>query len=431
MYEADESKGNGVESMDKSQGTTRRTFLVTAGAAGVGAMGVLGGLGCGTEDVASASLPSNEPGTVGRAGNPLFSPTKVGGLELKNRLVRAATDDFYVEDGRATAEHHEIMVNLAKGGIGMVIAGMAGVWRPESPPYVVHAYDDGFIPSLASVRREMDEADSTCKVVAQIGHTGERYFPANLTRTGPSDVSWPIDVKPNMRELSVSEIEDIVEAFAQAARRFKDAGWDGVELHAAHAYLLSSFLSPYTNKRDDRYGGSVKKRVRIVADIVEQTRTLVGTSFPILIKVNSTDSPLMAFNRNAELETAEFDGGIDREVFLETVSELNKCAIDAIDVSANYASKHFTDAAETPYFRESAAALDTDIPVILTGGCRAADELDSILLAGDADLIGISRPLIREPDLPNKWLRGGSPQAACISCNLCADNLLSGLRCHA
>jgi len=413
--------------------TNRRTFIKTAaGAAGVA---LLGGFGCDddhTNGVVDASTESDDAGQplVSRQGTPLFSEARIGSLRLKNRLIRAATDDFYSQNGRPTAKHDQLMVSLASGGAGMVISGMAGVWRPEAPPFIPHAFDDWYIPGLAAVREAMGAANGDCKVVAQIGHTGNRYWPLNSPRTGPSDIPWPIDFKTTMQPLTVAMIEEIVAAFAQAARRFKEAGWDGVELHGAHAYLLSSFLSPYTNKRDDQYGGSVARRVRIVSEIVEQSRELVGSDFPILVKINSEDSPLGAFGSNMQIQTVEFEGGIDRELFLETAHELNKLEIDAIEVSGNYCSQRFDDVKVAPYFKDAAAALDVDIPVILTGGNRGAEDIDGILSAGGADFIGVSRPLIREPDLPNKWLRGEPPYAACISCNLCVKNMFFGVRCH-
>jgi 2,4-dienoyl-CoA reductase-like NADH-dependent reductase (Old Yellow Enzyme family) len=418
-----------VKRTRKSGKTTRRRFIATAAAGAAGAA-LLGGAGCDDDDDAGEEADGgDQPFTP--IDSTVFSEGAIGSLRVKNRLVRAATDDLLCEDGRPLPAHYDAMNEVAMGGAGLVISGMAGIWESEILPNVMYAYDDEHIEFLTDLREGMGKADGTCKVVAQIGHSGNRYWPFDDYRVGPSDIPWPKDFKPEMRALQVAEIEDIVTAFAQGARRFKEAGWDGVELHGAHGYLISSFLSPYTNQRDDEYGGSLEKRVRIVRDIVSETRGLVGPDFPIMIKVNSEESPMPYFTSDLQTEMVEFEGGINQEIFLETANELNKLELDAIEVSANTASVILEDVTVQPYFEEAAAALEVDMPVIVTGGNRGVETIERIIGTGEIALFGMARPFIWEPDLPNKWLRGETRHCKCISCNLCIERLpVEGLKCH-
>lgn len=399
---------------------TRRTFLKTT--AGVVGVTLVGGLGC-TEDN-GASQDENETDTTpkDRAGTMLFSEASIGKLRIKNRLIRSATEEAYNENGSPTDEYIKVMTDLAKGGVGAIVTGVVTLTEADAMGFEMYAFADSFIPRLKEVREEVYKADSQCALFAQIGHTGHRYL--GEYRVGPSDVSWPGDVNP-MRALSVSEIADIVEAFAQGARRFKEAGWDGVEIHGGHGYLISTFLSPYTNQRTDRYGGSVQGRVQILAEIMEKTRALVGDDFPIIIKVNSDDS--------GGTEPADFKGGINKAEFLAIAAELDKLGFDGLDVSGNFCSQPgVNDPKDQSYFLDAAEELSISMPVILTGGNRTAELLEDILQTGEIDFFGISRPLVREPDLANKWLTAQSDTTKCISCNLCTNpvSMIAGLRCH-
>lgn len=387
---------------------SRRGFLKAA--AGVAGASLVGGLRCSGDNSTQKSTLT------------IFSPASLGSVQLKNRIIRSATEEAYCSDGIPEPAYVKVMTDLAQGGVGMILSGIAILTEQDSLPFELAAYDDKFLPGLEQVRSEVLAADKSCKLFAQIGHTGHRYYGG--TRIGPSDVGWPGDTFP-MRALSVEEIQAIEDAFAEGARRFKEAGWDGIELHGGHAYLLSTFLSPYTNKRTDEYGGSVQGRVRIVGRIIEKTRALVGSDFPILIKINSDD--------RGGTEPDDLQGGIDKNIFIETALELDKMGFDGIDVSGNDCSKPAVNTPEKQsYFLDAASALDVKMPVILTGGNRAIDSLNSILKTGEVDFFGISRPLIREPDLLNKWKSGETQQAKCISCNRCTDlsNLVNGLRCH-
>ena len=229
------------------------------------------------------------------------------------------------------------------------------------------------------------------------------------------------------RPMTRNEIEEIIEAFAEGIRRAQEAGFDGVQLHAAHGYLLSSFLSPRTNQRDDSYGGSTQNRTRIVREIYERARKKVGDRFPILIKFNTTDF---------------LPGGIDPDEALRIAEILGKIGFAAIETSGGMweactrtkeelgwkpvllpeARTGIATADQEAYFLPGARAIKdkTKATVILVGGLRSFSKIEEVLGAKAADFVALSRPLIRQPDLPNLWGTGEGPdKAECISCNAC------------
>jgi 2,4-dienoyl-CoA reductase-like NADH-dependent reductase (Old Yellow Enzyme family) len=222
----------------------------------------------------------------------------------------------------------------------------------------------------------------------------------------------------------VEETHAITAAFVAAAVDLQAAGFDGVQLHAAHGGLLSAFLSPYTNRRQDVYGGPVENRVRIVREIITAIRARVG-DFPVLIKLNGTDY---------------LPGGVDAASFPALAAEVARAGVDAIEVSGGMweclvrteaelgfrpvpspeSHTRLRKAGSQSYFLPCAAQLHLGLPVILVGGNRDVERLEEIVRQGQADFIALSRPLIREPDLPNRWREGrGSRLAACVSCNSC------------
>ncbi len=411
---------------DNRRPTTRRQFLKTTAAASGSAL--ILGIGCTNEDGSDGSgadendsgITNEPPLSIG--DYQIFSPGKIGNLDLKNRIVRSATGECSAVDGEVTDKYINVFTALAGGGAGMIISGSALATEGDGISVWIYAFDDMYIEGMKTVKDAVREVDPECKLIGQVAHTGYAIIGVGETRTGPSDISWPGDSKP-MTPLSIDEIGEIVQDFAQAARRFKEAGWDGVEIHAAHGYLLSSFLSNYTNNRTDQYGGSVQNRARIVGEVMEETRKLVGDDFPIMIKLNSSDS--------GSYVGEGFEGGIDQELFVETAKEIVKMGVDDIDVRGNnWIECDVDEPQEQSLFPEAATALDVNVPVILTGGNRSLLPLEGILKEGKVDFFGMARPLIREPDLPNKWLKGESTQAKCISCNQCFYGIAGGLRCH-
>jgi len=351
----------------------------------------------------------------------VFSEGQIGNLTLPNRLVRSATwDPSILESRKMTDEVLNLYGELAAGGVGLIITGGFPVYqegRPDSkdPDRRTYSYDDLQVAGIDRLAAVVHSSGTGCKIVAQLE--------VGYVNAGPSDVPSPFQ-KDRLRPLSAAEIRQIIDCFVEATVKMKEAGFDGVQYHAAHGGLLSRFLSPYTNRRDDEYGGSVKNRARIVREIISGARKQIG-DLPILIKMNCTDY---------------VEGGIDVETFPGLAQEIEDSGVDALEISGGMWDCLVRSAEELgfrpvpapeshtrierldqeSYFLRYAGRLALHIPVILVGGNRDVERLEAIVRQGKVGLIALCRPLICEPDLPNRWLAGrGSSTAACISCNSC------------
>ena len=351
----------------------------------------------------------------------LFSPGKIGGLTTPNRLVRSATwDPSILHTRQMTQEVLDLYQKLALGGVGLIISGGLPVYRERLPEETAsdpafRCYADVRIEGLEKLAEVVHQSAPECKIIAQV-ETG--YLEA-----GPSSIPSPFSADP-VRALDHDEIERISACFVDAIADMQEAGFDGVQLHAAHGGLLSRFLSPFTNRRTDRYGGTDGNRARIIREIVQNARKTVG-DFPILIKMNCTDY---------------LAGGVDRDNFPRLAQEIVAAGVDAIELSggmwecllrpedelgfrpvpAPESHTRIKKAAAQSYFLEYANSVDLPVPLILVGGNRDVERLEAILQEGKVDFIALCRPLIREPDLPNRWRAGlGSQRAECVSCNSC------------
>ena len=227
--------------------------------------------------------------------------------------------------------------------------------------------------------------------------------------------------KDHARNLQWSEIKEIVAAFARGAERAKEAGFDGVQIHSAHGYLLSEFLSPAFNKRTDEYGGDIRNRAKIHREVLLATRNAVGTDCPVLIKMNSQDF---------------IDGGLSLEDSVQVGKILTEGGIDAIEISGGmlhnpklHGSRVGINKEEKEaYFQEAAKAFRAkiDVPLILVGGNRSYEVAERLVDKGVTDYISLSRPFIREPGLINRWKSGDLQKAACISDNQCFEPAMKG-----
>lgn len=350
----------------------------------------------------------------------IFSEGLIAGLTISNRLIRSATWDPSILNSRQMTEVVlNLYRNLALGGVGAIITGGFPVYRERFPEedsgQSVHLYADLRVNGLEKMAETIRQARSDCKVFAQleVGHV----------EAGPSSIFTPFSEDP-VRELSLEEIEQIVTCFVDAITAMQTSGFDGVQLHAAHGGLLSCFLSPYTNHREDDFGGTPEKRSKIIREIATQARKQVG-DFPILIKMNCTDY---------------LEGGVDIKNFPALAQEVVHAGVDAIELSGGMWECLFHPEEELgfrpvpapeshtriqkpdrqSYFLKYAKQLDLPIPVILGGGNRDIEKLEAILRDGKVDFIALCRPLIREPDLPNRWRAGiGKRIPECVSCNSC------------
>lgn len=347
----------------------------------------------------------------------LFEPFSLSGLDLKNRLVRSATYERRAdEDGFVTESLIELYEDLTRGGVGLMITGNALVHpsgRTITQMLCVHS--DIYIQGLKKLTSAVHELGGI--IAIQLTHGGRQSFPILLggrTPLAPSAV-YDASTKIMPRAMTDTEIWEIIDAFGEAARRSRLAGFDAIQIHGAHGYLVSEFLSSYTNRRNDYWGGDEERRFHFAEEVYKAVRREVEQDYPVLIKMNADDL----------LD----GGGMSIEEAARIAKGLQEQGIDAVEVSGGmYESGRKTAQSDilTPneeaYFRTAGKVFkkNLNIPVILVGGMRSKAVMEDVLLKGEADLISLSRPLIREFDLPNK-LREGKEVADCISCNGCME----------
>ena len=325
----------------------------------------------------------------------LFDQTTLGRRTLKNRVWRSATWLALADgEGRVTNEIVSTYEELAKGGAAMIVTGLTSVIENDAEiGGGAKFFDDRFIDG----HRRLTEAI-------------HRHGALVMMQT--AIVDGPID------ELSTEQVEEIVKAFGDAAHRAELAGYDGVQIHAAHFFYLSKFISPLCNHRTDRYGGSQRNRARILYEILQDMRRNTSLDFLITMKINSTD---------------EYQGGLTPQDFMLTSRLMAEAGIDAIEVSGNGTSRTGIRAGQNEgYFRASAMALSAFLeqtgdseghplhtPIVLVGGLRSIDKINQYLNETGIEYVSLSRPLIREPNLINRWQQGDTAPALCVSCNTC------------
>jgi 2,4-dienoyl-CoA reductase-like NADH-dependent reductase (Old Yellow Enzyme family) len=352
----------------------------------------------------------------------LFETTSINGLIIHNRFVRSATwEGMANPDGTCTKRLIDLMIQLAKGGVGLIISGNTSV-SPEGQagPWHLGIYDDRFIPGLLEMTTAVHRAGG--KIVMQISHAGCQSH-GELTGQqpiGPSVLMGETGVL--CREMTVEEIRMIVDAFGQAALRVRKAGCDGVQIHAAHGYLLSEFMSPFFNKREDVYGGNIENRARIVREVLHSTRRYAGADFPVMIKLNASDF---------------LEGGLNIDGMLATASLLEKDRIDAIELSGGtaYSGKNLpirtckVDSGEDDVFYLDAARRYKEriaVPLMLVGGIRSFSTAERLAKDNVTDYVCLSRPLICEPGLINRWKSGDTRRSDCKSDNICFKSAKAG-----
>ena len=346
----------------------------------------------------------------------LFEPYKIGRLELKNRFVRSATWDATADSsGAATEKSVALYQKLGQGGVGLIVSGYAFVSPLGQAVYGQYgAHTDDMIPGLRRLVQAAHQGGA--KIALQIVHAGissDYLYRQGIT---PLAVSSTPQINRPHRQMTEEEIENIIADFAAAARRGVEAGFDAVQLHGAHGYLMSQFISPLANFRTDRWGGSPENRRRFHLEVVPRVRQALGAHFPLLIKFGVQD---------------DREGGLLLSEGIETAGLMVTRGIHAIEVSAGLGSSAQATKEGDPeraYFRERAAAVKraVTVPVISVGGIRSLKMAQDIVNSGDADLISMSRPFIRQPDLIARWQRGETKPAACISCNRCMGIVRKG-----
>jgi 2,4-dienoyl-CoA reductase-like NADH-dependent reductase (Old Yellow Enzyme family) len=353
----------------------------------------------------------------------LFETTTLNGMQLANRFVRSATwEGLATSEGYATEALTSLLVDLAQGKVGLIITSHACV-SPSglAAPGQLGIYTDGHVPPLKTMVDKVHAAGG--KIALQVSHGGRYALKSpDAVRIGPSTIESKGEVQ--CREMTESEIDSMVSHFAQAAQRAKAAGCDAIQIHAAHGYLVSEFLSPYFNKRTDRYGGSIANRARFLLNIVRAIRDEAGNTFSLLVKLNSQEF---------------LEGGYTVEDMLSAASFLQDAGVDAIEMSGGHHvdgvfGKYFparpvkSGAEERPYYLDEARRYKERIrvPLMLVGGIRSIEWATRIVAEGYADYVSLCRPLIREPGLIARWQSGDTAKATCISDNGCFKPALEG-----
>lgn len=346
----------------------------------------------------------------------LFEPVRFGSLTMRNCLMRAATYTALADErGYPTPELAEEYVRLAQGGVGAIVTGLASV-APDGNPYP-HAeamYDESYAAAWRAVVDRVHERGAG--IILQLVHAGSavKAVPGAARVIGPSAAKNPKSgIVPE--EATAADLQRVAAAFGNAAALAKAAGFDGVEVHAAHGYLLSQFLSPALNQRTDEYGGSPERRSLFVEECVREVRQSVGESFPVFVKLNSSDGVPDGLTEDESfgcaLRLAGSEGGRGCS---------GGCGATAIEVSGAWRSFLPAQTMGVPYFTGFAERLAAEgVPVVLTGGCRDARELERLLGCGIA-AFGLARPLICEPDLPKRWQTDSAYVPRCVSCNGCS-----------
>jgi 2,4-dienoyl-CoA reductase-like NADH-dependent reductase (Old Yellow Enzyme family) len=353
--------------------------------------------------------------------NKPFEHSTINGMKLANRFVRSATwEGMAADDGACTPKLIDLMTELAKGGLGLIISSHAYVSPAgQAGPWQIGVYDDALVPGLEAMANAVH--DNGGKIVMQLAHAG---FFANAKLTGqtplaPSNVAG--FVKSPRKEMTVEDIQHVVKSYGAAAKRAQKAGFDGVQIHAAHGYLLSQFLSPAFNRRNDAYGGDIRHRAKAVVEVLQQIRQAVGPEYPVLIKMNCRDF---------------IENGLAAEDSLEVGAMLESEGIDAIELSGGVlvggklspSRMGIKSEEKEAYFQNDARAFKEKIrvPLILVGGSRSFQVAERLITDGIVDYISMSRPLIREPALINRWRAGDLSKATCVSDNMCFRPAMKG-----
>jgi 2,4-dienoyl-CoA reductase-like NADH-dependent reductase (Old Yellow Enzyme family) len=331
----------------------------------------------------------------------LFESSKIGSMHLANKFIRSATWEGMAEDdGKCSPQLIELMSELARGGVGLIITGHTYVHQNgRHSPWQLGIDRDEHIPDLKKMTLAVHEQEG--KIAVQLGYGG-----AYLS-------------KSRLRSLSRTDIQEAVEAYGQAAIRAKEADFDAVQIFAAHGFFLSQFLCPRYNDRTDIYGGDIQNRARLLREVLEVIRMAVGPDYPVLIKLNAQDF---------------IENGLSLEEAIQVGLMLQEGGIDAIELSGgllnnpNVLRTHISSKADEAYLQNEARAFKEhiNVPLFLGGGIRSYDIASQLIEQGVTDYISMCRPFICEPDLVNRWQSGNLAKAACISCNNCVEEGKAG-----
>lgn len=346
--------------------------------------------------------------------NTLFDQTTINGMTLENRLARSATWEGMCDvDGRPFPKLISFYRDMARGKVGLIISGYTFV-SPEGKqlPGKMGIHTDDF----ADVMKDMTGAvhEEGGKICIQLVHAGGQTDAHNAGQQPLAPSAVKIDQYPEMpAEMTREDISRITTAFKDGARRAKTWGFDAVQLHGAHGYLINQFLSPLANRRQDEYGGSIENRCRFLLEVYQAVRSAVGPDFPVMIKLNGSDN---------------IAGGLSLEDAVFAAKALDKAGIDCIEVSGGTPASGDQSPArikiDSPDKEAYNLALAKHIraavncPIMVVGGFRSFEVAEKTIQE-TADYVTMARPFIREPALAKRWQEGDRSLARCISCNGC------------
>ena len=324
----------------------------------------------------------------------IFDEMTLNRLKLKNRLFRSATWLALAdENGNLTEPIFDTYRELAKGGVGAIVTGITTVSPHDAYlDGIAQFYDDKFIDRHKKFTAMIHEHD--CKIFMQTALVDSVfYIDGELYRL-------PIT------ELTKSHIDEFINLFAEGAVRAKKAGYDGVQIHVAHGFFLSKFISSAHNHRTDEYGGSSENRARVLGEILDKIRAAVGRDFCVIAKINGDDFT---------------GGGLNIHDCIVACKVMKAHGVDAIEISGNYTSREARAGANEGYFQKYAVAVKekVDVPIILVGGHRSVENMNGILFKTDIEFLSLSRALVREPNIIPRWQSGDIKPSACIGCNMC------------
>jgi 2,4-dienoyl-CoA reductase-like NADH-dependent reductase (Old Yellow Enzyme family) len=378
----------------------------------------------------------------------IFEKTEIGTIKLKNRIFRSATHEGLADEkGYPTDKLIKRYEILAKNDVGCIITGFAGIMQngKTNNHNMLMINNDSFIDSYAKLTSKIHEYD--VPIILQIAHCGRqtRSKTTGLPIVAPSPVKDKTYKEETAKELTESEIYEIIDNFVSGIIRAKAAKFDGVQLHLAHGHLLAQFLSSYTNRRKDKWGGSLDNKFRIVKEIFDRAKTVIG-DFPILVKLNACDGQKNGMRINETVQIAkmlEYIGCAGIEVSCGVYEDGlftirgNKFPIKAV-FKYNFAYKTFPkfikiiaksivpaiifkikpyDNYNVDYAKEIKS--NVNIPIIVVGGIKDIDSIYSIIKEEKADFVSMSRPLIAEPNLVKKFKEKTQRNSKCINCNYC------------
>jgi len=376
-----------------------------------------------------------------------FAPARLGPVELRNRILKAATFEGMTGDQTVSDRLIAFHRKMARGGVGLTTVAFCAV-SPEgagTPNELI--LRDEIVPGL----RRLSEAVHAegAAVSAQIGHAGAVAASAGLRATAPSPIFSPLVMK-RARAATASDIRRIIDDFAAGARRLREGGFDAVEIHLGHGYLPSAFLSPQLNRRTDDWGGSLENRARFAREIVKVVRETVGDRMAVLAKLNMTDGVPRGLWLDESVEVArmlESDGALDaleltggsslqNPMYLfrgeAPIHEMAASMPRAVALGLKLFGRFFFRSYpfEEGYFRSHArqfrAALD--LPLVLLGGINRRETIDQAMAEG-FEFVALGRGLLRDPDLVKKMAEGETDASLCVHCNKCMATIYAGTHC--